>query len=69
MRENVCQQNSQRVTRTMIGASSSWRPVATEDPSSEEKVHLHPNTDGHQEVRRSCKHKQDADRGGARILL
>ena len=29
-----------------VGVSSSGRPVATEDVSSEKKVHLHPNIDG-----------------------
>ena len=56
-RENLCQQYSERVTWTTprasssgqleaAGASSSGRLVATEDPSSEKKVHLHPNDDG-----------------------
>ena len=37
-RDNLCQQDSQRITRTRSGTSSSRRPVATEDPSSEEKI-------------------------------
>ena len=56
-RENLGQQYSERVTWTTprasssgqleaAGASSSGRLVATEDPSSEKKVHLHPNDDG-----------------------
>ena len=45
-RENLCQQDSERANKTTPGTSSSGRPVAREDPSSEKKVHTHPNTDG-----------------------
>ena len=45
-RENLCQQDSERANKTTPGTSSSGRPVAREDPSSEKKVHIHPNTDG-----------------------
>ena len=56
-RENLCQQDSDRVTSRTPGASTSGqleaagapisvRPVATEDSSSGEKSHLHPSIDG-----------------------
>ena len=34
------------------GASSSGRPIGAEDPSSEKKVHLHPNTGGETYIRK-----------------
>ena len=57
MRENLSQQDSERVYQTTpgasssgqlaaAGASSSGRPVATEDLSSAKKFHLPSNTDG-----------------------
>ena len=52
------------------GTSSSRRPVATEYPSSEKKILLKRTLmeTSHQEIRRSCKVVQAAERGGARIL-
>ena len=55
-REDLCQQDSDRVIRTTPGASSSGqleaagvsssrRPVATEEPSTKKNVHLHPDTE------------------------
>ena len=51
-RESLCQQGFERVTKTTSGASSSRRPVATEDLSSEKKGHLHPNTEGEKHVKK-----------------
>ena len=62
-REDLCRQDSERVTKTTPGASSSrqlgtprasscGRPFATEDSSSEKKVHLHPHTDGEQYIKK-----------------
>ena len=62
-RQDLCQQDSERVSRTTpgtsssgqleaAGASSSRRPVAAEGPSSEPKVHLHPNTDAEKYIRK-----------------
>ena len=51
-RENLCQQDSERANKTTPGTSSSWRPVAREDPSSEKKVHFHPNTDREKYMRK-----------------
>ena len=61
--QDLCQQDSERVSRMTpgtsssgqleaAGASSSRRPVATEDPSSGRTVHLHPNTDGNTYIRK-----------------
>ena len=67
-RENLCQQDSERVTKTTPGACSG-RQVPTEGPSSEKKVHLHQILIEkiQQEVRRSCKEFQSAQRGIARF--
>ena len=62
-REDLCQHDSERVNTTASGAtssgqleaagvSSSGRLVAAEDPASEQKVHLDPNTDGDQNIRK-----------------
>ena len=62
-RENLCQQDSARANKTTprtsssgqleaAGASSSGRLVATEDLSNEMNVHLHPNTDGENYIRK-----------------
>ena len=44
-RENLCQQDSRRITKTTPRTSNSGRPAATEDPSGEKKIHLHPNAE------------------------
>ena len=44
-RVNLCQQDSERITKTTPRASNSGRPAATEDPSNEKKNHMHPNTE------------------------
>ena len=64
-RENLCKQDSKRVTMTTTGASSSeqlgaagvsssGRSVAAEDPSNtgERKVHLQSNTDGEKYIKK-----------------
>ena len=61
--ENLCQQDSIRVSKVTLrasssrqleaaGVSSSGLLVATEDPSNGKKVHLHPNTDGEKYIRK-----------------
>ena len=80
-RENLCQQDSQRVNMTTTGTSSSRqletagasskRLVATDELSSEKRVHLHPNIDGEKYIRKldePAKNLKSAERGGARIL-
>ena len=71
-RENLGQQDSERVTRMTPGASSSGQleaagasssgsPVATEDSSSEKKDHTHPCTDGDKYIRKFDDPAKDFD--------
>ena len=50
-RENLCQQDSERVNKTTPGASLG-RPIVTEGPSCRKKVHLHPNTEREKYIRK-----------------
>ena len=76
-REDLCWPDSERsnehdarsIKLPASGGSSSGRPVATEDPSREKSpssLQYRWRTI-HQEVQRSCKHFQTAERGGALI--
>ena len=78
-RQNWCQQDSERVNTTTPGASSSGqletrgasssrRLVSTEDLSSGKKVHLRPNIDGQQYIKKFDDPAENLKRGGARIL-
>ena len=50
-RENLCQHDSERVNKTTPGIKLG-QLVATEDPSSEQKIHLNPNPDGEKYIRK-----------------
>ena len=69
-RENLCQHDSERVNKTTPSIKLG-QMVATEDPSSEQKIHLHPNLDGEKYIRKfddPAKKNRAAERERARIL-